>query len=224
MSNDYGKTWASIKGNLPESVANVIIQDPVNAELLYCGLDNGTYVSLDKGKTWHFFNALLNVASYDMMVHPRENELIVGTHGRSVFIADVKPLQQLKEGAASKGIVAFTPASVRHSARWGQQAFAWDKMNEPTTSIQYYVGKQSGAIGVEIFDEKNALVRKTTASATQGFNPFRWDLKVQEAIPVVKGKTKTSINEPVLKYAGKGKYKIKFTNGAETSEVTLEIK
>lgn len=224
MSNDYGKTWTSVKGNLPESPANVIIQDPVNADLLYCGLDNGTYVSLDKGKSWHFFNALLNVASYDMMVHPRENELIVGTHGRSVYIADVKPLQQLKEGASAKGIIAFAPASVRYSARWGQQAFAWDKINEPTTSVQYYVGKATGAVSVEIFDEKNTLVRKATTSGVQGFNHFRWDLKVQEATPAVKGKSKTPTTEPVFKYASKGKYKLKFTNGAETSEVSLEIK
>ena len=224
MSNDYGKTWTSVKGNLPESVANVIIQDPVNADLLYCGLDNGTYISIDKGKSWHFFTALLNVASYDMMVHPRENELIVGTHGRSVYIADVKPLQQLKEGASAKGVMAFAPASVRHSMRWGQQAFAWDKINEPTINIQYYVGKASNLISVEIFYEQNVLVRKTTTSGAYGFNHFRWDLKVQETATAVKGKSKTPVSEPALKYAGKGKYKIKFTNGAEMSEVTLEIK
>lgn len=221
MSTDYGKTWTSVKGNLPESVANVLIQDPVNASLLYCGLDNGTYASLDKGKTWHFFNAMLNVASYDMMVHPRENELIVGTHGRSVYIADVKPLQQV---TVPKAVMAFAPASVRHSTRWGQQPFAWEKMNEPTTSIQYYVGKESSTLSVEIFDEKNTLVRKTTTAGTQGFNHFRWDLKVQEAAPAVKSKSKTPAPEPVLKYAGKGKYKVKFTNGTETSEVSLEIK
>lgn len=224
MSSDYGKTWVSVSGNLPASVANVIIQDPVNAELLYCGLDNGTYVSLDKGKVWHFFNTMLNVSSYDMMVHPRENELIVGTHGRSVYIADVKPLQQLKDGGFTKGVIVFSPSSIRHSTRWGQQSFPWDKVNEPSSTLFYYVGKASEAITVEIFDEKNALVRKSTTAGAPGFNHFRWDLKVQEATSPTKGKTKTPPSAPTLRYAGKGKYKIKFTNGADTSETTLEIK
>lgn len=224
MSSDYGKTWTSVKGNLPESVANVIIQDPVNADLLYCGLDNGTYLSLDKGKTWHFFNALLNVASYDMMVHPRENELIVGTHGRSVYIADVKPLQQLKDGGVTKGVLVFAPTSIRHSTRWGQQSFPWDKVNEPQSTILYYVGKENSAIGVEIYNEKNTLVRKLSTSGSAGFNSFSWDLKIQAAANAPKGKGKATAPSPATTYASKGKYKIKLINGTETSETTLEIK
>jgi hypothetical protein len=219
MSSDYGKTWKSIKGNLPESVANVIIQDPVNTDLLYCGLDNGTYVSLDKGNTWHFFNAMLNVASYDMMVHPRDNELIVGTHGRSIYIADVKPLQQLKEGGLSKNIMAFTTDNIRYNNLWGEKAFAWDKASEPKATVFYYVSKESPAVSVEIYDEKNVLVRKINTKATTGFNTFTWDVKIQENSSKVK-----SNSTGALKYAGKGKYKIKLINGAETSETTVEVK
>ncbi len=222
-SNDYGKTWTSMKGNLPESVANVIIQDPVNADLLYCGLDNGTYVSLDGGNNWNFFNALLNVASYDMMVHPRENELIVGTHGRSVYVTDVKPLQQLKDGAINKAVTAFAPESIRHSARWGEKAFAWDKVNEPTVSMLYYCAKDA-SVNIEITDEKNSVIRKLTTNAKAGFNTLTWDVKVQDVTPPAKGKTKTPATESALKYAAKGKYKIKMTSGTESSETTLDIK
>lgn len=224
VSEDYGKTWKSVKGNLPEAVANVIIQDPVNADLLYCGLDNGTYVSLDKGITWHFFNAMLNVSSYDMMVHPRENELIVGTHGRSVYVADVKPLQKLKDGALSKGVLAFAPESIRHSTRWGEKQFGWSKANEPKLDVLYYCGKEAASLLIEIYDDKNVLVRKTSSLGTLGFNTFTWDLKVQEVTTAPKGKTKNPAAVPALKYAEKGKYKIKFLNGVESSDVTLEIK
>jgi photosystem II stability/assembly factor-like uncharacterized protein len=228
VSYDYGKTWTSVKGNLPEAVANVIIQDPVNADLLYCGLDNGTYVSFNKGTTWQFFNAMLNVASYDMMVHPRENELIVGTHGRSIFVADVKPLQQLKDGGSTKGVLAFTPESIRHSTRWGEKQFEWDKPNLPKATVLYYTGREASTTRVEIYDEKNALVRQLTTTGALGFNTLTWDLKINQASPVVKGKVKsktTTATEPaVSKYASKGKYKIKFTNGADVSEITLEIK
>ncbi len=224
ISSDYGKTWTSVKGNLPETVANVIIQDPVNADLLYCGLDNGTYVSLDKGTTWNFFHAMLTVASYDMMVHPRDNELVVGTHGRSIYVADVKPLQQLKDGGLAKSILAFAPESIRYRSNWGEKTFAWDKASEPRTTVLYYLGKEAATVAVEIYDEKNTLVRRSTANGKLGFNTFMWDVKVGEFKPATKGKTKVSAKPSSLNYAAKGKYTIKFVNGAEQSSVPVEIK
>jgi photosystem II stability/assembly factor-like uncharacterized protein len=225
MSTDYGKTWKSVKGDLPESVANVIIQDPVNADLLYCGLDNGTYTSFDRGATWHLFNGMLNVASYDMMVHPRDNELIVGTHGRSVFVADVKPLQALKDGGLNKPVLAFGPEPIRYNETWGEKQFPWDKARQPRVEVLYYIGKPSSSIPVELYDEKDNLVRKLVADASRGFHTFTWDVKIQDAAPAAKGKSKT-VPQPSgdLKYAGKGKYKLKFLNGTESSEVTVEIK
>jgi photosystem II stability/assembly factor-like uncharacterized protein len=222
-STDYGKTWKSVKGNLPESVANVIIQDPVNADLFYCGLDNGTYVSLDKGATWHFFNGMLNVASYDMLVHPRDNELVVGTHGRSVFVANVKPLQSLRN--VNKAIMAFNPEGIRHNEQWGKSRYPWSVANEPKVGVLYYVGKVTPEVQVEVYDEKNVLVRKVTTSGLPGFSAFSWDVKVASSTvaPAKKG-SKTLATQGDLKYAGKGKYKLKFINGAESSEVTVEIK
>ncbi len=225
MSEDYGTTWKSVKGNLPEAVANVIVQDPVNPDLLYCGLDNGTYASFDKGNTWHLFNNLLPVASYDMIVHPRENELVVGTHGRSVFVVDVKPLQKLS--ATNKAIVAFQPASIRHSTRWGNKAAEWDTPNEPKVVIQYFVGTATDRINIEILDSEKNVVRKLEASGTKGFNTVAWDVKVASATaPAKKGKPKkeSAQTDALLKYADKGKYTIKFMNGTESSEVELEIK
>ena len=225
MSADYGKTWKSVKGNLPESVANVIIQDPVNPDLLYCGLDNGTYVSLDRGNTWHVFNAMLNVASYDMVVHPRENELIVGTHGRSVFVADVKPLQSFKNANGSKSIVAFNPEPVRHSDRWGEKQFGWSKTNLPELKVQYYVGKPGSQIQVEIMDDKNNVVRKMNFPGSLGFHYLTWDLKVDPVQQkTAKGKKVDATSSTQQVFASKGKYKIKFINGTETAEVPVEIK
>ncbi|MDH4057971.1 MAG: glycosyl hydrolase, partial [Cyclobacteriaceae bacterium] len=226
VSADYGKTWSSVKGNLPESVANVIIQDPVNPDLLYCGLDNGTYASLDNGATWYLFNAMLNVSSYDMLVHPRDNELVVGTHGRSIFVADVKPLQALKN--STKSIMAFAPESIRHSERWGEQQYPWAEVNEPKIGILYYVGKPATLVSVEVYDDKKKMVRKFDTSGNAGFQTVNWDLKINEAVPAAtpqKGKSKTPVPAPtVLRYAGKGKYTLKFLNGSESSEVSVEIK
>jgi photosystem II stability/assembly factor-like uncharacterized protein len=67
-SENQGKTWKSLKGNLPDAVTNVIVQDPVNPELLYLGNDQGTFVSFDDGAKWELLNKALNASSYDMKV------------------------------------------------------------------------------------------------------------------------------------------------------------
>ena len=162
-SSDYGKTWTNVKGNLPESVANVIIQDPSNPKLLYCGLDNGTYVSLDNGVTWTPFNNMLNVASYDMMVHPRDNELVVATHGRSMFVADVKPLQSLASAGTGRGVMAFEPEAIRFNDRWGEKQYPWTKSFEPKVDVLYFIGKSGGTVSAEVIDDKNNVVKKTDA-------------------------------------------------------------
>jgi photosystem II stability/assembly factor-like uncharacterized protein len=224
MSTDYGKTWKSIKGNLPESVANIVVQDSVNPDLLYCGLDNGTYVSLDKGTTWHVFNEMLNVSAYDLMVHPRENELVVGTHGRSVFVADVKPLQALKDGGVKRGILAFAPNDITYNAQWGEKKFPWSTPEKAEANILYYVGKPAETINIEVRDEKNNLVRQLNSVGTLGFHTFRWDVKILEASTENRKQKKGTAMSPRLSYASKGKYTLKFISGTETSEVNIEIK
>ncbi|HYC84531.1 MAG TPA: glycosyl hydrolase [Chryseosolibacter sp.] len=221
MSTDYGSTWTSVKGNLPESVANVVIQDPMQPSILYCGLDNGTYVSLDRGATWHLFNNMLNVPSYDMIVHPRENELVVATHGRSIFVADIKPLQSVAKAGANTGVIAYEPEPIRYSEKWGQREYEWARANEPKITILYYVGQPASAVNVEIYDEKNVLQRRLTGDGTRGFHQLTWDVRGLPPAPGKKAGTKAPA-EP--KYVAKGKYRVKFMNAASTSEVTVEIK
>jgi hypothetical protein len=185
----------------------------------------GTFISLDFGSTWSLLNNALNVPSYDLIVHPRENELVIGTHGRSIFVADVKPLQALADGAASKGVIAFAPESIRASERWGKKQYSWSKVNEPKISILYHVGKSAPSIKAEVFDDKNNLVQTLSSVGSMGFHSLTWNLKVNEITPApAKAKTKPAPTASATKYVAKGKYKIKFSNGAESSEVTLEVK
>jgi photosystem II stability/assembly factor-like uncharacterized protein len=94
VSKDYGKTWTSIAGNLPAEPVNVVREDPEKPGILYIGTDLGAYVTLDGGKAWQSLcNGLPAAAVYDLVVHPRDGELVVGTHGRSIFVLDVKPIR-----------------------------------------------------------------------------------------------------------------------------------
>ena len=98
MSTDYGENWSSIAGNLPSESINVVREDPKKKSVLYVGTDLGVYTSLDRGVSWHSLcNNLPTTPVHDMVVHPRENELVIGTHGRSIFVLDVKDIQNHKQ-------------------------------------------------------------------------------------------------------------------------------
>jgi photosystem II stability/assembly factor-like uncharacterized protein len=95
MSTDFGKTWESIAGNLPSEPINVIAEDHRDKDILYVGTDLGVYTTLDKGKRWiSLCNGLPTSAVHDLAVHPREHELVIGTHGRSVYILDVNDVKK----------------------------------------------------------------------------------------------------------------------------------
>ncbi len=138
-TTNYGKTWSSVQGNLPEDVANVIAQDPVNPDILYAGLDHGTFASFDDGNEWFLINGIPNVASYDMVVHPRDHELVVGTHGRSVYVMDLEPIRTIA-GQRDKPILAFETEGVRHSDNWGSRSAPYRELNEPEVEWLYWAG------------------------------------------------------------------------------------
>ena len=103
VTRDFGATWTSIASNLPAGNVNVIREDPKNPNLLYLGTEYAFYISLNGGKEWkRFMTGLPTVRIDDILVHPRDNDLIVGTHGRSIWIIDdITPLQQLSEAVTT---------------------------------------------------------------------------------------------------------------------------
>ncbi len=89
-SNDYGKTWIPINGNLPASPVNVIREDPLHKNILYCGTDIGVYRSSDGGKQWIALNNDLpaSVSVQDLFIHPKTNQLVIATYGRGIYVLD----------------------------------------------------------------------------------------------------------------------------------------
>lgn len=113
VSNDFGKTFRSIASDLPTNRPNsvyVIREDPVNRNLLYVGTELGVYASLNGGGNWFPLSSNLpTVPVYDLQVHPRDRELIAGTHGRGIQVLDVGPLQQLSAEVLQQAAHLFTP-------------------------------------------------------------------------------------------------------------------
>ena len=96
VSEDYGATWNAIGRNLPMEPINVVREDPKNENILYVGTDGGLYVSLDRGQTFAAWNGGLprSVPVHDIAFQTRENEIVLGTHGRSIYIAKLDEVQR----------------------------------------------------------------------------------------------------------------------------------
>ncbi len=93
-SEDFGGSWWSIAGNLPFESINVIQEDPDLPDVLYVGTDLGVFVSGDGGQVWYSLSAgLPSTPVHDLDIHPRDGELVIGTHGRSAFVLDLKPVR-----------------------------------------------------------------------------------------------------------------------------------
>ncbi len=204
-TDDYGDTWASLGANLPPmGHVNVVREDPRNPRLLYVGTENGFYVSLDAGVRWtRFMNGLPAVASDDLVIHPREQDLVLGTHGRSIYILDdVTPLQQLTPDVLAAEVHLF---DVRPGVLWQRDIRAthgggtsmFRATNPPDgTYISYLLGAQAPDAGVriEIIDATGRLVRELSGPGEAGLHRVVWDLR--EASPTQPGRDPTDFGAP----------------------------
>jgi photosystem II stability/assembly factor-like uncharacterized protein len=94
-STDFGKTWVNIAGNIPFGPVNVIREDPVNKNILYVGTDGGVFVTKDGGKTWNVLGGNLPmVYALDLIIHPRDNVIVIATHGRGMWAINAEPVNE----------------------------------------------------------------------------------------------------------------------------------
>lgn len=94
-STDYGKTWIDITGNIPLGPVNVIREDPVKENILYVGTDIGVYVTKNGGKTWEVLGGNLpSTYVHDLIIHPRDNIIVIATHGRGMWAMDANPINE----------------------------------------------------------------------------------------------------------------------------------
>jgi photosystem II stability/assembly factor-like uncharacterized protein len=179
-TTDDGRTWTSISGNLPAAPVNVIVQDRKNRQLLVVGNDIGVFASIDGGGHWSRLKANLpTVAVHDVTIHPRENDLVVATYGRALWVGDITPLQELTGDAATWNVHLF---DIKPRARYGfsSQGMNYhlfgDKYlqvaNEPDALVlNYYLrADTAGEAKISITDLAGRPVRQLTGPAKQGLN------------------------------------------------------
>lgn len=134
VTTDFGRTFHSLASTVPTNAPNwvrVIREDPVNRDLLFLGTDVAAYVSLDRGANWErFMTGLPTVPVYDLKIQPRDHELIAATHGRSIWVVDIAPLEQMKD-ADARGTAThfFTPST---SFQYGQSPLEGQETGQKT--------------------------------------------------------------------------------------------
>ncbi|HVZ19805.1 MAG TPA: hypothetical protein VG871_02015 [Vicinamibacterales bacterium] len=179
-TTDYGQTWTSIAGNLPNAPINVVVQDRKSANLLFVGNDLGVFVSIDGGRAWTQMKAgLPTVPVQDLTIHPRENDLVLGTYGRAFWVGDITPLQELTPDVLNHAPYLF---DIEPRARYGfsDQGMNYhlfgDKYlqvpNEPDALVVNYLlpADPKAPVHVRLTDAHGHTLRDVTATAKAGFN------------------------------------------------------
>ena len=194
MSTDFGETWRSIAGGLPAGSVYVIKEDPKNQHLLYVGTEFGLFVSLDRGARWTRWKGMPTVAIYDLVVHPRDNDLILGTHGRSfVVMDDISPLQQMSGAVLSSASHVFNIApAVQFNPNengWFLGGRSYRARNRaPGAFVNYHLRSEAKEeVAIAISDAAGTVVRRLEGPKTAGLHRVVWDLRAEPAAAATTG-------------------------------------
>ncbi len=199
VTHDYGKTWTSLATSEIDGFCHVIRQDPVAENLLFLGTEFGLYVSVNGGKNWTKWKAgLPTVSVQDMVVHKREHDLVIGTHGRAMFILDdIRPLRTVSQEIAKKELHLFEIGKAYQyttqywagsyfgqadglyrgeSRRYG--AFINYVMNPPDSVIAKEGTPKEQKLDIQILSlPDSAVIRTVKGTMRKGINRVAWDLR-----------------------------------------------
>jgi photosystem II stability/assembly factor-like uncharacterized protein len=196
-SSDSGQTWRPIAANLKDEVARSLTEDHKNPDVLYLATETGLFVTLDRAKSWQRIKANLPTVRIDeITLHPRDNAMILATHGRAIWILDnLAPIQEYAAAqmtSADAKLFTPPPASMfRRPARdrnyefWGDQTFFGE--NPPQAAvISWMLKKDAGEVTLKITDATGREVREISGpvlanSNKAGIQSACWDLRVQPA-------------------------------------------
>lgn len=211
-TTDFGKTWTSIVGDLPQEQIAVVKQDRINPDLLFVGTETSAHVSMNGGRTWNRIPGMPTVAVQDLVIQEREGELVLGTHGRGIYIADIRPLREAN-AATGKPLYVFRPATALAYSMIGNMFDAFNGMlryaatNPPSGSaITYFLAEDSAEdVKVQILDKEGKVIREMTGPKSKGINTVRWDVRGAAG------------------FAAAGSYRVKVIAGSLTGETGIEV-
>ncbi len=224
-TEDFGQTWKSITANLPAgATVSVVREHPKNADLLLLGTENGLWASWNRGGQWHRIKSKLpTVPVDDILVHPRDNDLILGTHGRGVWILDdMGPLDQVSDSvtAADLHLFELRPATQyrihNHKGNTGHKAFL--APNPPEGALISYLLKtkpgEKDEVKLVVKDSEGQLVRELKGPKEVGINRTHWDLRHEAPITPDPGAQQQFFGPPRGPFVPPGTYTLTVSVGS----------
>ncbi len=206
VSNDMCNSWKLITSNLPIEATHIIAEDPKDENILYLGTDLGVYVSLNRGGDWMSLStALPPIATQDLLVHPEENELIIATHGRSMYAMDVRPIRKYSELQKEQFAYLFSVKTAR-LPRMRHASGDWDTETMRPAKFTFYLPERE-SIEIDIVDENGSSVWSLSDSFGKGFHTVSWDM-IKEV-----SKTVNSAYFRGTQYHEAGRYKVEVKVG-----------
>ncbi len=233
-STDYGDRWTRIGTDLPEEPVNVIKEDPHNPALLYVGTDHGLYMSMDTGTTFTATTALPAVAVHDVVIQPSARDLIVGTHGRSIYRANVGLLEAVAGQASPTLTVAEIPDQ-RYSGRYGSASW-YTASTAPKITLQVYSPDADTGAKVSVTSEGGTVLYENTVSLRAGINTLEYDLSFNGAragdLQQALNKDRKDSEKPVVVEAAEdgqfylrpGNYTLTVASGGQRADTPLTVK
>ncbi|MFN1834740.1 WD40/YVTN/BNR-like repeat-containing protein [Balneola sp. MJW-20] len=246
-TDNYGRSWTNIARDKGlEGYALSFVQDPVSEDLMFIGTELGLYVSIDGGDSWtKWTNGYPTASTYDLVIHPREHDLVIGTFGRSFWVLDdIRPLRDLAMNGADeleKTVRVYEPPTA-YLADWRQAAgsrFSADGMysgeNRPngaritysvnTEMIEVEEGDDEPEVKVEIFDRSGEQIRSFEVSPeNNGINRMTWGLEMKGKRGPSRRLTRENAGEPGGPDVLPGEYMVKLTYGevSDSTYITVE--
>ncbi len=185
-TTDYGETWTRITNGIPDGQAVYVVEeDPQNPDLLYAGTEFGIFYTINGGTSWNPLQRNLPVvAVHDIVVHPRDNDLVIGTHGRGIWVMDdIWMLQQATDEVLDatahlfEGDVATRWLNIQPQGTGGSIAFEGENPTKNAV-IGFYLGPDaSGEVEIEISDVTGENTRTFTFPAEPGIGVLEWNMR-----------------------------------------------
>ena len=190
MTEDGGKSWRSLTGDLPENAGSTrtIAEDPVNEDVLYLGTEFQAFVSLDRGEHWTRLNGdLPTVAVHAFAIHVPSGEIVAGTHGRSLWITSVNELRQMTKEVLAKDVHFYEPVAAviwRGGLSTGDtnRRFAGENPRDGA-QFAYHLKKAARSVKLEILDSSGKAVRELNVKKEKGLHRVTWNLRGPVDIP-----------------------------------------
>jgi photosystem II stability/assembly factor-like uncharacterized protein len=235
-TDDSGATWRPIVDGLPaDQYVHVVREDPQNPDVLYAGLEQGVWFTLDRGAHWQSLQLNMpSVAIHDMRVQPNSHDLLVATHGRGFWILDdLDAISGLGNAQRSAAATLFPVRTAHTWYRWWSDYFGtqpdtcclgageYSGENPPDGALLTYYLPAPGMAWIEILDANGATIRCLAATGSAGINRESWDLT--ETAPVAwtiaRAWNRGGSGPTVLP----GRYTVRLHVGAESVDQPLQV-